>query len=87
MNAIRDIALQIVDIFDEFLLENNINITCLNTDEEIERSDDEDNSSSLYGSEYWDLVDEVETFINLNFQDINKSTKKPICFTNTKNKS
>lgn len=86
MNSIRDIALQIVDIFDEFLSENNINISCLNTDEELERTD-EDGSSSLYGTEYWDLVDEVETFINLNAQDINKSVKKPVCFTNSRNKS
>lgn len=53
------IAGAIVGLFDDFLINKGISFICKDTDEEAERHEDPQNVTALYGSEYWNLVDEV----------------------------
>lgn len=55
----RNLAMDIVDLFDELLSEKDIEVPCSNQDEESERHDN-GNCACLYGMEYWNLVDRVE---------------------------
>lgn len=55
----RNLAMDIVDLFNELLSEKDIEVPCSNTDEEAERHDN-GNCACLYGMEYWNLVDRVE---------------------------
>lgn len=55
----RNLAMDIVDLFNELLSEKDIEVPCSNTDEESERHAD-NNCACLYGMEYWNLVDRVE---------------------------
>ena len=59
----HNLATDIVDVFDSFLASKNIEIPCADPEEEAERRDD-DNCACLYGSEYWNLVDQVEFMLN-----------------------
>lgn len=55
------IAVSAVDTFDDFLREKGIKIPCKDENEEAERT--EDNDAALYGTEYSELVDEVEALL------------------------
>ena len=59
----HNLATDIVDVFDNFLASKNIEIPCTDPEEEAERHDDY-NCACLYGTEYWDLVDQVEFMLN-----------------------
>lgn len=52
----RNVAADIIEAFENILIENNI---CVPSPEDDER--DEDNMIGLYGSVYYDLLDAVET--------------------------
>lgn len=57
----RAIAISAVEAFDDFLREKGIKIPCADETEEAERT--EDNDAALYGSEYSELVDEIEALL------------------------
>ena len=59
----HNLATDIVDVFDNFLASKNIEIPCADPEEEAERHDD-DNYACLYGTEYWDLVAQIEFMLN-----------------------
>lgn len=59
----RNMAEDIVDLFDELLAEKDIEVPCSDPDEEADRHAD-DNCACLYGMEYWNLVDKVEVILN-----------------------
>lgn len=63
MDAKREMACYIVDIFDDFLEEKDIIIPCADESEERDRFDS-DSCARLYGMEYWNLVDRVEALLN-----------------------
>lgn len=48
----RNLATDIVDLFDDLLAEKGIEVPCSDPDEEAERHNDE-NYACLYGIEYW----------------------------------
>ena len=50
------------DLFEDLLADKGIVVPCESEDEEKDREDTED-AASLYGSEYSDLIDEVENLI------------------------
>ena len=58
----HNLATDIVDVFDNFLASKNIEIPCTDP-EEAERHDD-DNCACLYGSEYWNLVAQIEFMLD-----------------------
>lgn len=58
----RKLAAYIVDLFDELLTEKNIEIPCSDYDEERDRHND-GNCASIYGMEYWNLVNRVEEML------------------------
>ena len=58
----NNLAADIVDLFDEFLSEKDIEVPCSDPDEEDERHDN-GNCACLYGMEYWNLVDQVEQLL------------------------
>ena len=55
------VAVSVVDTFDDFLREKGIKIPCKDENEEAERT--EDNDAALYGTEYSELVDEIENLL------------------------
>lgn len=55
----HDIAAQMVDLFEDLLDRKNITVPCSDENEEADRSDI-DNSARLYGSEYSELLDDIE---------------------------
>lgn len=65
MKNIDEIACSIVDLFDIFLAEKGIAILCDDPGEEHERRTDNENYASLYGMEYWGLVDKVEDILSM----------------------
>lgn len=64
MENIDEMACNIVDLFDEFLADKGIAILCEDPDEEDERRTNGENYASLYGMEYWGLVDKVEDILS-----------------------
>ena len=52
------------DLFEELLDEKGIEIPCEDSVEQRERYDG-GNEAKLYGTEYWNLVDEVNSLIEL----------------------
>ena len=58
----NNLAADIVDLFDEFLAEKDIEVPCSDPDEEDERHAN-DNCACLYEMEYWNLVDQVEQLL------------------------
>lgn len=58
----HDIAANVTDLFEDLLADKGIVVPCASEDEEKDREDTED-AASLYGSEYSDLIDEVENLI------------------------
>lgn len=60
----RELACNIVELFEDFLYEKNIVIPCSDDEEESERySEDGEPLANLYGMEYWYLVDVVEAML------------------------
>jgi len=55
-------AIDIIEIFDDFLREKGIKVPCEDENEEAERT--EDNDAALYGTEYSNLVDKIENVIS-----------------------
>lgn len=63
MDAKREMACYIVDMFDDLLEEKGIVIPCADESDEQDRFDS-DSLACLYGMEYWNLVDRVEALLN-----------------------
>ncbi len=61
----RDLALYVVDIFEDLLDEKDIDIPCADSSEEEDRHENE-NAARIYGTEYGDLVDRVEALLKKN---------------------
>lgn len=55
-----ELAASIIETFEDLLTEKNIEIPCSSEEEESERHAD-GNEAKLYGTEYWHLIDEVES--------------------------
>lgn len=64
MNKTRELAANIVDMFDDLLYEKGISIPCEDSSEESERyADGNSNEAMLYGTEFWNLVDKIEAVL------------------------
>ena len=63
MDKKRELAAQIIDLFDDLLYQKGIEIPC---EDKQEQSDchDHENTAKLYGMEYWNLLDRVEKLLN-----------------------
>lgn len=59
----REIACEIVDFFDDLLYEKGIEIPCSDEQEEAERHSN-DNEAKIYGLEYWNLVNQVQSILD-----------------------
>ncbi|MEG1523855.1 MAG: hypothetical protein RR475_02385 [Clostridia bacterium] len=59
----RRIAASIVELFEDLLDEKGIEVPCSDEMEQKERYND-GNSAKLYGTEYWNLVQEVEEYLD-----------------------
>ena len=57
--AIRECAVDIVEIFEDLLDDKEINVPCEDLGEESERRINE-SSARVYGSEYGNLIDKIE---------------------------
>ena len=62
---IPEYASAIVEVFENYLDSLNVRIPCESPDEEKERGYG-DNDAALYGSEYWEIVDNIEAWLNQN---------------------
>lgn len=62
---IPEYAAAIVEVFEDYLDSFNVRIPCESPDEEKERKYG-DNDAALYGSEYWQIVDDIEAWLNQN---------------------
>lgn len=60
MDETRKKAIQITEMFDEFLIENGIRLP---SGEDEER--DPDNEAALYGMIFWNLVSDVEELLRV----------------------
>ena len=61
-SLIPEYASAIVEVFENYLDSLNVRIPCKSPDEEKERGYG-DNDAALYGSEYWEIVDNIDTFV------------------------
>lgn len=66
---IRDLATDIVELFEDLLDKKGIDIPCADEAEQTER---DDSNARLYGMEYWSIVDDVEALLGT-FQVVNGS--------------
>ena len=57
----HSLCTDILEVFEDFLEEHNAKIPCKDKEEEKERG--EDNSAMIYGSEYFNLFDEIENLV------------------------
>ena len=64
MTNIDEMACNIVGLFDDFLADKGIIIMCEDPDEEHDHYANGENYASLYGMEYWSLVDKVENILS-----------------------
>lgn len=62
---ISEYSAAIVEVFEDYLDSLNVRIPCKSPDEEKERGYG-DNDAALYGSEYWEIVDDIEAWLNQN---------------------
>lgn len=62
---IPEYAAAIVEVFEGYLDSLNVRIPCESSDEEKERGYG-NNDAALYGSEYWEIVDDIEAWLNQN---------------------
>lgn len=60
---ISEYTYSIVEVFENYLESLNIRIPCKDSDEEEDRAG-EDNDTALFGSEYWEIVDDIEAWLN-----------------------
>lgn len=58
----KEMSMNIMDVFEEFLEEHGITIPCEDEDEEKERKEDEC-SARVYGSEYYDLESRIQEIL------------------------
>lgn len=56
----HDVAAGIVELFEDLLESKDVSIPCADPDEQAELDGDPDNGARLYGTEYSDLLDNVE---------------------------
>lgn len=63
MEESRELACNIVDLFDNLLNEKGMEIPCSDESEESKRHVD-GNVAKLYGSEYWDLVNQIQSILD-----------------------
>lgn len=66
MSRLNEFSSDIVECFEDLLQEKNIEIPCQDQDEQNERYDD-GNDAKLYGIEYWDLYDRVDSMLRNRF--------------------
>lgn len=59
----RDTAALILEKFEDLLTAKDMRVPCADPDEQAELNGDPDNDARLYGTEYSDLLDEVEADI------------------------
>lgn len=64
MTNIHEMACNIVDLLDDFLADKGITIMCEDPHEEHDRYANGENHASLYGMEYWGLVNKVEDILS-----------------------
>lgn len=55
-------AAEIIELFEDLLEEKNITITCADPEEEKDRSNSK-SDARIYGMEYWNLADAIETIL------------------------
>lgn len=78
-DIIRNFAYDIVDIFDNFLVQREISIPCEDPEEAKERNESDANKFGLYGLEYYTLVDKIEEMLREHLVDEgNQETPKHI---------
>lgn len=58
----KEMSMNIMDIFEEFLEEHGITIPCEAEDEEKERKEDKC-SARIYGSEYYELESRIQEIL------------------------
>lgn len=63
MSNNREIACDIVELFDELLNQKGIEIPCESQHEEAERHLG-NNEAKLYGLEFWNLVDQIQSILD-----------------------
>lgn len=59
----HDVAALVIEKFEDLLDQKDISIPCADGDEQAERESDPDNGAKLYGTEYSDLLDEIEATV------------------------
>ena len=67
--SVRERACGIVEQFDNLLHRKGIRVPCADEDEESQRNEDPDNEAALYGEEYWNLVNYIETVLRTLLHD------------------
>lgn len=58
----RNLAIDIVELFEDLLDEKGIEIPCADEVEQKDRYED-GNDAKLYGMEYWNLIDTIEAML------------------------
>ena len=58
----KEMSMNIMDAFEEFLEEHGITISCKDKDEERERNEDEC-SARIYGSKYYELESRIQEIL------------------------
>lgn len=76
----RKKAHYIGELFENLLEEKNIDIPCADKDEENERRTDEGNSARIYGMEWANLVDSIESYLNGKEHEEMESHEKEVNF-------
>ena len=66
MEKNRKLACEIVELFDDLLDKKGIEIPCDDEYETLERHYN-GNEAKLYGTEFWELVGEIEFILNKEF--------------------
>ena len=59
----HDVAALVLERFEDMLEEKGITVPCADPDEQAERESDPDNGARIYGSEYSELLDGVESTV------------------------
>ena len=59
MNDVRWLANRIVELFDDLLIEKGIDVPC----EDKRETESNGNELGLYGMEYWNLVNDIESLL------------------------
>lgn len=59
----HDVAALILEKFEDLLESKDITVKCADEDEQADRESEPDNGARLYGSEYSELLDDVESTV------------------------